>query len=137
MDARSERIAQRFEKPRLVAALLVRPVLYIEESPVGEPLDTLTAVLNWGIWLAFLVEAVGTISHPRRRRMARTRLEARRKANDQLRWAVGGFPAAELLLRACGGSAFRGVPDQESVVGARAVHRLNLRGDVPLPVAET
>jgi len=58
MDERSERIARRFEVPMIVAALLVIPVLVIEESPVGEPLDTIADVLNWGIWLAFVAEGV-------------------------------------------------------------------------------
>jgi hypothetical protein len=46
MDERSERIARRFEKPMLVAALLVIPVLFIEESTVGEPLDAIAVALN-------------------------------------------------------------------------------------------
>jgi voltage-gated potassium channel len=58
MDERSRRIAQRFELPLIVAALLVIPVIVIEESPVGEPWDSIAAVLNWLIWLAFLAEAV-------------------------------------------------------------------------------
>src|SRR5918993_1640106 len=58
MDERSERIARRFELPMLIAALLVIPVIVIEESPVGEPWDTIASVLNWAIWLAFLTEAV-------------------------------------------------------------------------------
>jgi voltage-gated potassium channel len=58
MDERSQRIAQRFEVPMIVAAVLVIPVIVIEESPVGEPWDTIAAVLNWAIWLAFLAEAV-------------------------------------------------------------------------------
>jgi hypothetical protein len=58
MDERSERIQHRFEWPMLVAALLVIPVLVVEESGFGEPWATMAAVLNWGIWLAFLSEAV-------------------------------------------------------------------------------
>jgi voltage-gated potassium channel len=58
MDERSRRIAERFEMPMIVAALLVIPVIVIEESPVGEPWDSIAAVLNWLIWLAFLAEAV-------------------------------------------------------------------------------
>jgi voltage-gated potassium channel len=42
----------------VIAALLVIPVLAIEESGLGEPWRTLDGVLNWGTWLAFLVEAV-------------------------------------------------------------------------------
>jgi voltage-gated potassium channel len=58
MDERSERIQQRFEWPMLIAALLVIPVIVVEESSYGEPWDTIAAVLNWGIWLAFLSEVV-------------------------------------------------------------------------------
>jgi len=58
MDERSERISQRFEVPMLLAAVLVIPLLIIEESNVGEPWDTIGTVLNWGTWLAFLAELV-------------------------------------------------------------------------------
>jgi voltage-gated potassium channel len=72
MDERSARIAQRFELPMIVAALLVIPVIVIEESPVGEPWDTIAAVLNWLIWLAFLAEAATMLAVvPNRRRWLR------------------------------------------------------------------
>ena len=58
MDERSERIARGFEVPILVAALLVTPVIAIEQSYVAEPWTTVAAVTNWLIWLAFLVEVV-------------------------------------------------------------------------------
>lgn len=58
MDPRSERVARAFEIPILVAALLVIPVIVIEESSIDEPWQTIAAVLNWGIWLAFLAELV-------------------------------------------------------------------------------
>lgn len=58
MDERSERIARRFEIPILVAALLVIPVIVIEESATREPWPTIAAVLNWAIWLAFLTELI-------------------------------------------------------------------------------
>lgn len=47
MDERSQRIAQRFEMPMLVVAQLVIPLLLIQESPVGEPWDTIAAGMNW------------------------------------------------------------------------------------------
>jgi voltage-gated potassium channel len=56
MDERSERVARRFEVPMLVAAVLVIPLLILEESNVGEPWDTVALILNWGTWLAFLAE---------------------------------------------------------------------------------
>jgi voltage-gated potassium channel len=43
--------------PMLVAALLVIPVLGIEESGAGEPWRAVANVLNWTIWAAFAVEA--------------------------------------------------------------------------------
>lgn len=58
MDERSERIERRLEIPVIVAALLVIPVIVIEESSFGEPWDTVGVVLNWATWIAFLAEAV-------------------------------------------------------------------------------
>lgn len=42
----------------VVAALLVIPLIAIEQSDLGEPWQTVGDVLNWGTWLAFLVEFV-------------------------------------------------------------------------------
>ena len=58
MDERSKRIQRRFEGPLIVAALLVIPVLIIEESTSAEPWTTIATVLNWVIWLAFVTELV-------------------------------------------------------------------------------
>lgn len=58
MDERSERIAQRFEWPMVVAALLVIPVIWIDSTSPGEPLETIGDVLNWLTWGAFLTELV-------------------------------------------------------------------------------
>jgi hypothetical protein len=58
MNARSERMAKRFEVPMLVAALLVIPMLIIQESSWDEPWPTIASILNWVAWLAFLVEVV-------------------------------------------------------------------------------
>jgi voltage-gated potassium channel len=55
---RALRIEQRFELPMLAAALLVIPVIAIEQSTLGEPWDTLAAVLNWALWSAFATELV-------------------------------------------------------------------------------
>jgi voltage-gated potassium channel len=58
MDERSRRIAQRFEVPILVAALLVIPVIVIEESNVSETWKTVGGILNWAIWITFALEVV-------------------------------------------------------------------------------
>jgi voltage-gated potassium channel len=58
VDERSDRIAKRFDVPMLVAALLVIPVVAVEESSLGEPWSSLAAVLNWAIWLAFAAEVI-------------------------------------------------------------------------------
>jgi voltage-gated potassium channel len=58
VDARSERIARRFQPIIIVATLLVVPVLILEESDVPEPWPTIAAVGNWAIWLVFLAEVV-------------------------------------------------------------------------------
>jgi voltage-gated potassium channel len=56
MDPRSERAARAFEIPILVAALLVVPVIAVEQSSLGEPWTILAGVFNWLIWLAFAAE---------------------------------------------------------------------------------
>jgi voltage-gated potassium channel len=58
MDERSERIARRFDAPMLVAALLVVPVVAVEQSSLAEPWTTLASILNWMILLAFASEVV-------------------------------------------------------------------------------
>ena len=58
MDERSRRIAKRFEVPVLIAALLVIPVIVIEEADVSDAWKTLGAILNWGIWITFALEVV-------------------------------------------------------------------------------
>jgi voltage-gated potassium channel len=58
MDERSMRIARRFELPMLAAALLVIPVIAVEQSNAGEPWRTIAGALNWAIWVAFAVELV-------------------------------------------------------------------------------
>lgn len=58
MDERSVRFARRFEVPVLVAALLVIPVIVIEESNVGDTWKTVGSILNWLIWITFAAEVV-------------------------------------------------------------------------------
>lgn len=56
MDERARRVAAWFEPPILVAALLVIPVIAIEQSSVGEPWRAIAGVVNWVIWFAFAIE---------------------------------------------------------------------------------
>ncbi len=58
MDERAERIARRFELPMMVAALLMIPVIAIEQSDAPPELQAVSEVLNWAIWLAFVAELV-------------------------------------------------------------------------------
>ncbi|HEX4484588.1 MAG TPA: ion channel [Solirubrobacteraceae bacterium] len=46
----------RLRIPLTIAALLVIPDLVLEEQPLRESWHTLAVVVNWGIWLAFLIE---------------------------------------------------------------------------------
>jgi voltage-gated potassium channel len=72
MDERSTAIARRFEVPILVAALLVIPVIVIEQSNVGHGWKTMGSMLNWLIWAAFAVEVVVmTAVVPKKRRWLR------------------------------------------------------------------
>jgi voltage-gated potassium channel len=61
MDERAARMARRFEVPVLMAALLVIPVIVIEESEPGAPWSTIAAVANWLIWLVFAAELVAMV----------------------------------------------------------------------------
>jgi hypothetical protein len=62
MDERAARMAKRFEIPVVVAALLVIPVIVIEESEPGAPSSTVAAVANWLIWLVFAAELVAMLA---------------------------------------------------------------------------
>jgi voltage-gated potassium channel len=56
MDARSTRIADRLNTPMLIAAALTLPSVAISESHPGGALQAVAVILNWTIWIAFLVE---------------------------------------------------------------------------------
>ena len=58
MDERSERVARRLEPVVLIAAVLVFPLIVLEEVNPGEPWETLAIVLNWLTWSVFLAELV-------------------------------------------------------------------------------
>ncbi len=55
-------MARRFRWPVIVAALLVIPVIVLEEAEVREPWSTAATVANWLIWLTFLAELVAMLS---------------------------------------------------------------------------
>jgi len=56
MNARSARMERRFQWPVLIAALLVVPVIALEESSLGKPWDTVAWIGNRAIWLTFAAE---------------------------------------------------------------------------------
>jgi voltage-gated potassium channel len=58
MDERSERIARRFERPVILAAVLTIPVTILQLLPPPDPWRTMADALNWLIWLAFLAEVI-------------------------------------------------------------------------------
>ncbi len=72
MDKRSTRIAHRFEVPILIAALLVVPVIVIEQANVSARWKTIASVTNWVIWIAFAAEGITMlVVVPDRRRWLR------------------------------------------------------------------
>jgi voltage-gated potassium channel len=58
IDERSERVANRFDGPLIVAAVLTIPVTILQLLPLADPWRTIADVVNWAIWLAFAAEAV-------------------------------------------------------------------------------
>lgn len=58
MNERASRYERAFAIPMLIAALLVIPVVAVEQSDAGDPWRSGAAVLNWVIWIAFAVELV-------------------------------------------------------------------------------
>ena len=58
MDERVKQWERRLQIPVLVAALLVIPVIVVEQSGASDPWRTLAAILNWSIWLVFALELV-------------------------------------------------------------------------------
>ena len=62
MSERGARIAGRFERPLLVAAVLTIPVTILQVLPPADPWRTIADVLNWAIWLAFLAEVLVTLA---------------------------------------------------------------------------
>lgn len=67
MDERHAAWEKRFELPVLVAALLVIPVIALEQSDAGEPWRTSAAVVNWLIWIVFAAELITLVATTRER----------------------------------------------------------------------
>jgi voltage-gated potassium channel len=61
MDERAARMERRFQVPVLIAALLVIPVIAIQEAHAGETLGTIAAIANWLIWIVFAAELVAML----------------------------------------------------------------------------
>jgi voltage-gated potassium channel len=75
VDERSERIQARFEWPVVIAALLTIPILFIQESHLGQPWKGIGTALNWATWLTFATEVVVMLwVVPRKRTWLRTHL---------------------------------------------------------------
>src|SRR6476469_1557867 len=62
MDERSERMARRFEPIVTAAALLVIPVLILQQDDRGATVNAIGDVLDWLSWGAFAAEAVVMLS---------------------------------------------------------------------------
>ena len=62
MNEKALQIQRRFEIPVLIAALLVVPVIIIEEQATSATWLGVANVLNWVIWAAFLAEFVLVIA---------------------------------------------------------------------------
>jgi voltage-gated potassium channel len=56
VDERARSVEKRLEIPMLVAALLVIPIVAVEQSSLGDPWRTLAGILNWIVWTAFAIE---------------------------------------------------------------------------------
>ena len=55
-ESRLEEIVRRFEWPMALLALLVLPVLVMEDRATTPELRQAATALNWIIWIAFVVE---------------------------------------------------------------------------------
>jgi voltage-gated potassium channel len=55
-DPRADTLERAFEKPLLVAAVLSIPATILQTTHATEPWGTIGTVLNWAIWITFLME---------------------------------------------------------------------------------
>lgn len=81
-----------FEIPVLVAALLVVPVIFIEQQATSPGWLTVAEIVNWLIWAAFTAEYLVVVS------LADQRLAYTRKAWLDVFIIVGSFPLLPELL---------------------------------------
>lgn len=71
-ESRLQRLVRRFEWPMALLALLVIPVLVLEDRATTPALREVANAINWAIWIAFLVEfairwsADRTLAFPRK-----------------------------------------------------------------------
>jgi voltage-gated potassium channel len=69
VDERSQRVERFFAVPVVVAALLVIPVIAVQQSHADATLRLLAGIANWIIWLVFAAELVAMLwVAPNRRR---------------------------------------------------------------------
>lgn len=83
---------RRFETPVLVAALLVVPVIFIEEQATSQAWLNVAAGVNWLIWAAFTAEYLVVVT------LADRRLAYTRKAWLDVFIIVSSFPLLPGLL---------------------------------------
>lgn len=83
---------RRFEVPVLVAALLVVPVIFIEEQATSQAWLNIAAGVNWLIWAAFTTEYLVVVT------LADRRLAYTRKAWLDVFIIVASFPLLPGLL---------------------------------------
>jgi voltage-gated potassium channel len=62
VNERARRIESRLELPVLAAAVLVIPVIAIEQSVASDAWRAAAAVVNWAIWIVFAFELVATLA---------------------------------------------------------------------------
>jgi voltage-gated potassium channel len=62
VDARSSRVERAFATPTLIAAIVVVPLVGLENAELGGAWPTVLAVVNWMTWAVFAAEAVAMLA---------------------------------------------------------------------------
>jgi voltage-gated potassium channel len=91
-DERAASARNYFELPVLLAALLVVPVIFVEEQVVSDTWQRIAYWTNWGIWAVFLLEFVVVVG------LARSRWAHARKEWLNVVIIVSSFPLLHSLL---------------------------------------